>query len=105
MSDIQKRNLAAESKYFSEVGKRISIGQITLDSVHGPFETQFGPQYIYRFKIDTDCILVWFTGTKLESKAGDIVIMKSATIKEHKEWKGWKETIISRPTFDKERIA
>lgn len=110
MDKIQKRSLAAESKYFGEVGQRLPIGQITLDSIHGPFETQFGPQYIYRFKIDTDRILVWFTGTvllkfgvDLKAEAGDIVTMKAATIKEHKEYKGWKETVISRPTFDKEK--
>lgn len=108
MGEVQRRNLAAESKYVGEVGKRMPIGETTLDSIHGPFESQFGPSYIYRFKIDTDRILVWFTGTELrdadsgvKSAPGDIVIIKAATVKEHKEWKGWKETVISRPTFSK----
>jgi hypothetical protein len=41
-------------------------------------------------------LFVWFTGTCLKAKTGDKVTITKATIKNHKEYKGHKETIITR---------
>jgi hypothetical protein len=107
---------AEKSEYFGEVGKRLLIGEAILVGEYGPFDTQWGISRLYKFKKD-NFVFTWFTGSVLnhETRAyskegyqtnykkveiGEVVMIKKATVKEHKEWKGWKETSISRPTFE-----
>ena len=83
------------SEYFGEIKQRLSLGELTLSSVYGPIEGEFGPTYIYRF-MNEKHLFVWFTGKCLKTKVGDKVMVTKATIKDHKEYKGQKETIITR---------
>jgi len=104
------------SEYFGEVGKRLPIGEVELIGVYGPFDSPWGPSRLYKFKKD-NFVFTWFTGTVLNHEIkvytkegyqtnykkveiGEAVLIKKATVKEHKEWHSWKETSITRLTFE-----
>lgn len=107
---------AEKSKHFGEVGTRLLIGEAILVGEYGPFDTQWGLSRLYKFKKD-NFVFTWFTGsvlnheTRVYSKEdyqtnykkveiGEIVMIKKATVREHKEWHGWKETSITHLTFE-----
>lgn len=90
---------AATSCWFPEVtvGQRVKIGEAKMEKIIGPYEGQYGPLYIYKFSQQEGAItLVWFTGKLLNDITGNKIFIKRATIKELREYKGRKETVLSR---------
>jgi len=111
---VADKSIKEASQHFGEVGKRLSIGEVVLVGEYGPFEGQFGISRLYKFK-QGNFTFTWFTSTILNHEKigqngytynykkveiGETVMIKAAKVQEHKEWKGWKETSISRPTFE-----
>lgn len=88
---------AATSKHVGTVGDR-QTWELTVRSVFS-FETNFGMTYIH-IMADKDGNVVVHKGTHQGLERGDVVKGK-ATIKEHGEREGVKQTIISRPKFEK----
>ena len=121
LSERKAKMLEADkSEYFGEVGKRLLIGEVILVGAYGPWESQFGTSRLYKFKKD-NFVFTWLTGSVLNHETkrtvgegalegqitdykkveiGEAVMIKVAKVKEHKEWHGWKETAILRPTFE-----
>lgn len=89
-------------EYLGTPGQRIEIGEVKLLSIYGPMDSQFGPQYIYRFSTGKH-LLVWFTGRLLGKQAGESLHILKATVREHKEYHNQKETIISRATLAQDK--
>lgn len=88
----------AQSQYVGTVGEKITI-EATL-AFEASYQTQFGTTSIYSFKDAEGNTLVWKTSSSLW--AGEKVVMKgdkirfTATIKEHSEYKGEKQTMLQR---------
>lgn len=90
----------AESKYFGEVGKRYKdkvINDVTLITT---WETQWGVTYIYKITLEDGSILTWKTSNGLYLDKNEKFDKISFTIKEHKEYKGEKQTEVTRCKVD-----
>jgi hypothetical protein len=88
---------AAESKseFYGTIGERIRKERATYVSARY-FENDWGGKFIYTFKIG-DNVFTWFTQSTLADgiQPGDEVEL-SGTVKEHKEYNGVNQTVLSR---------
>ena len=91
---IEERKVAAESKHFGEVGKRARDVKITYLKSTG-FDSQYGYTFIHSFAADDGSKLIWKTGSNFELNSGESVVA-TFTVKSHDEYKGHKQTHISR---------
>lgn len=97
------RNAQKEaSNYVGEVGKRIDLN-ITEMKLLTSWETQWGMTWLYRFVDTNGNVLVWFASKPMErvNENGvyeDVTEVNRirATVKEHSERDGVKQTIITR---------
>lgn len=86
---------AAESKYVGTVGKR-ETWTATLDFVTG-YETAYGYTTVLKFKTSDGGCLVWkASNTELARSDVGNVYTVTGTVKKHEEYKGSKQTLVSR---------
>lgn len=96
---IQKeveRAKKVETKYFGEVGKRYKDKVITDVTLVTTWETQWGVTYIYKITLEDGSILTWKTSNGLYLDRNEEYDKISFTVKEHKEYKGEKQTEVTR---------
>lgn len=87
--------------HIGTVGKRIEI--TAKLACRYEFSGYYGDTYLYKFEDETGNVLTWKTSTILSltgekndyPRKGDVVTFK-ATVKEHGEYKGQDQTVISR---------
>jgi hypothetical protein len=91
------------SQYVGEVGKRETFTATLVYTTD--LESQFGVTHLYKFKDEAGNILVWFASSVFYNVAegrdidlGDTVKF-DATVKNHEEYKGIKQTMISRAVW------
>lgn len=101
--ELKAKNGEHISEYIGTVGER---REFTCKLVgHFCYESNFGgygywtdnTMHIYKFKDENGDIVVWNTATYLDDDKPEYKF--KATIKEHSEYKGEKQTVISRPKF------
>ena len=81
------------SQFIGEVGQKL---EIKVEYIGSPFfESKFGRTYIHQFKDESGNKLVWKSGTVVLQEEHQMVTLKG-TIKEHSEYKGEKQTILTR---------
>lgn len=80
-------------EYAGAVGDKITTAA-TVECVTG-FDGQYGYMYVYNFKDVHGHLLVWFTGKDLDVNTGDKIRI-SGTIKKLNEYKGIKQTVLTR---------
>lgn len=85
-------------EYYGTVGKR-EVFELTYLG-ENTFDTQFGVMHIIRFKDAAGHLFVWKTTSPWleEREAGQLFKVKG-TIKEHADYKGTKQTVLSRVTL------
>ena len=86
-----------ESKYFGEIGKRYKdkvIQDLTL--VTSWYNYQWGATYIYKITLEDESVLTWKTSNSLYLEENEQFDKISFTVKEHKEYKGEKQTEVTR---------
>lgn len=94
--------------YVGEPKKRMDF-TLTLASDH-EFDGYYGRMHVYEFADEQGNCIVWMTQNPIEcydeergdwayAEVGDVVEMK-ATIKEHKEYRGVKQTLVNRPKIN-----
>lgn len=79
--------------YPAEEKERIRDITVTVSSIHG-FDSFYGYTNIYTFTTDL-YTFVWMTSKSLDLAIGDSILL-TGTIKTHKEYKGVKQTVLSR---------
>lgn len=89
-----RRRKAASSEYYGNVGERTEV-EMKLDFTTS-FESSFGRCYVQTFKSANHVFV--YMGKDLGVDKGEKVNMKF-TIKDHSEFRGVKQTKISRPTI------
>lgn len=91
----------AETKYFGEVGKRYKDKTIKDVTLITTWETQWGVTHIYKITLEDGAVLTWKTSNGLylydKNEKFDKI---SFTVKEHKEYKGEKQTEVTRCKVD-----
>jgi hypothetical protein len=88
----QKEAEAAASNYVGNVGDRLSFDLVV--QFVSSFETQFGIMHVHVMKDDAGNVIV-YKGNRIAAK--DEKVSLKATVKDHKEYKGVKQTVICRP--------
>jgi hypothetical protein len=95
-----KKEAKKPSEYVGEVGKRMKSLTLTLAKITNLGEGTFGLRYLYRFVDANDNVLVWFTGNMLDADTREFfentVYTGDVSIKEHQEYKGTKQTVLTR---------
>ena len=81
------------NEYAGAVGDKITT-EVTVEHATG-FDGQYGYMYVYNFKDVHGHLLVWFTSKNLGVDTGDKIRI-SGTIKKLNEYKGIKQTVLTR---------
>jgi len=93
---IERENAAKNpSEWQGEIKKREVFNNLTVSSVI-PIDSDFGTTYLYTMLDGQGNIFKWFS-------SGDVLDVGTtydlkATVKKHDEWKGQKQTVITRAT-------
>lgn len=92
----EKEEANAESKYFGEIGIRYKDKVIKDVVCITKYQTQWGINSIYKITIEDDATLFWKTNKYIDNEKSFDKI--SFTVKAHNEYKGEKQTEITRCT-------
>lgn len=87
---------AAKSEYFGEVGKRYKDKAIQSVNLITAWETQWGVTHIYKITLEDGVVLIWKSSNGLYLEDGEDFDKISFTIKGHNEYKGEKQTEVTR---------
>lgn len=82
-----------KSEWIGEIGERVRDIPATIKSIRG-FEGMYGYTRIITF-VAEEGIITWFTSSCPDVVEGDEVEI-TATVKDHKEYKGVRQTVVSR---------
>lgn len=85
-----------ETNYFGEVGKRYKDKVISDVTLITSWETQWGYTGIYKITLEDGSVLTWKTNNSLYLDRNEEYDKISFTVKEHKEYKGEKQTEVTR---------
>jgi hypothetical protein len=87
------------SEYVGDIKERLRDLQVTLTSARS-FDGFYGTSFIYTF-VCGENVLVWMTSSCKDIEVGDHFLL-TGTVKEHSEYKGVKQTKLSRCIIKKE---
>ena len=93
--DEERRNqqeLEQGSEHVGEIGDKLEVKCSTFKTVYS-FDTQFGTSWIYRFTDSNNNVYTWTTSTCVED---DKVVSIKGTVKKHDEYRGVKQTVLTR---------
>lgn len=82
----------ATSEYVGKVGERLNF-DVREAKLLTSFETYYGTTHLYRFIDANGNVLIWFTGNSVDVETMPRI---KATVKEHSERDGVKQTILTR---------
>lgn len=91
----------SHSEYIGEIKERIRDLEVTLTNCRN-FEGFYGTTFIYTFA-NGENVLVWMTSSCKDIVKGDTILL-TGTVKDHKEYKGVKQTVLSRCIIKKESV-
>ena len=86
-----EKKACAESEYVGNIGDKVEFDVVAGDVVYSTY-TDYGMLYIYKFLDANKNVYIWKSSKELE---GDINKIKG-TIKNHEEYNGVKQTILTR---------
>lgn len=91
-ADAEKETIT----YYGNIKDKIKDLKVTGRCV-ACFDTMYGVSKIYRFTDTENHVFVWKTGTDIECKEdGTFTGIVKGTIKEHREYNGEKQTVLTR---------
>ena len=95
VADAAKASLEpkSNSEYLGEVKERLRDLEVTLTDVRS-FDGFYGTTFIYTFAYNEN-VLVWMTSSCKDIEVGEKLLL-TGTVKEHSEYKGVKQTKLSR---------
>lgn len=92
----QRAEAAAASSYYGKAGDKIKGLQVKGRIIAG-YETIYGYTYIYQFTDTENHVFIWKTSKSIETDdGGNYSGTISGTIKDHTEYKGTKQTVLTR---------
>lgn len=87
----EQQEADGKSEYVGNVGDRITVEVETIKCVTG-WDTQYGVTFIYKMVDAAGNVYTWKTSKSVEDKKSTI----TGTVKEHKEYRGVKQTELTR---------
>ena len=97
-ADIERQKARESSVHFGTVGER-SVYALTVTKILTT-ESQWGTTWICKFVDESGNFATWFSSRCVNFAVGEKVTVKG-TVKEHKEYQGIKETVLTRCTVTK----
>ena len=92
----QALNMIATPEHLGEVGQKLTV---KVKYVHTSwFDSRFGRNYFHKFVDENGNILTWKTTSFIDEDYGTEFTL-SGTVKEHTEYKGDKQTVMTRCTL------
>lgn len=92
----QKAEAAAASEYIGKAGDKLKGVHVKGRIIAG-YETQWNYVYIYQFTDEANHVFIWKTAASIDTDdSGNFCGKISGTIKEHNEYNGTKQTILTR---------
>jgi hypothetical protein len=91
----QELNNRPESNYIGKIGDKINNLKLTVIT-QTVLESQYGYTYLYNFTDDNGNRVSWFSSNDQKLDNNQTVIIKIGTIKDCKEYRGEKQTVITR---------
>lgn len=91
----KRRQEAQESRWMGSEGERLRGLKVTLEHVRGLGDNGWGWTELFKFRTEDGAVVTWITGSAPEIEPG-MKYQLSGTVKKHKEYKGIKETQITR---------
>lgn len=85
-----QKNQVTPSEYIGDIGGKIEF--TAVPSCVYSYDTQWGVSYIYKFTVDNN-VIVWKTSNRLDDCKE---VHVKATVKAHEEYRGVKQTEITR---------
>ena len=92
----EREKAVANSEYFGNVGCRYKDKDILSVSLITSWETQFGITRIYKIVLENGETLTWKTSNYLYLESNEKFDKISFTVKSHNEYKGEKQTEVTR---------
>lgn len=89
---------AKESEYIGNEGEKVNM-IVTLDHI-AYWESIYGTTYVYTFTDEKGNVIVWKTAKGMAIENGEKITL-TGTIKEHSEYKGVKQTVLTRCKINK----
>lgn len=89
----QEHKEEAKSEYQGEVGDKLEI-QCSSFKCISTFDNMYGTTWLYKFTDESGNIYTWFASSPVQDE--DKVIAIKGTVKKHEEYKGVKQTIMTR---------
>jgi hypothetical protein len=93
-----EQNAGRVDAYFGEVGKRVRHVELSYVRSVG-FESMYGYQFLHIFRGPGGESIMWKTATELDLSV-DQKIVATFTVKTHEEYKGRKQTKVSRAVIE-----
>lgn len=93
LSESIKKKIKKESEYVGNIGDKITV-EVILKKVSN-FDSFYGMMSFFIFTDTDGNVFVWKTANDINHEIGDKFTIKG-TIKEHSEYSGTKQTIITR---------
>lgn len=87
----EQQEVDSKSCYVGNVGDRITVEVQTIECI-ASWDTQYGATFIYKMVDEQSNVYTWKTGKGIPNQEATIV----GTIKEHKEFRGVKQTELTR---------
>lgn len=84
------------SNHMGEVGQKLENINATFTRYGTCAGFRGGVTHIYTFTTDEGNVLVWFSSTIIKADVNDKVVITKATVRDHTEYKGVKQTNILR---------
>jgi hypothetical protein len=94
--DAERAEKAAKSQHLGNQGSRLQ-GEVTCTAKF-EIDTHYGPSTIYVFEDESGSQLKWFTASNPGIDKGDKGLLEG-TVKKHDEYRGTKQTILTRCKF------
>lgn len=92
----EKQEQNKDTQYVGEIGQRIKVKIKSVKCIYSYYLEEFNQvNYIYEFRDLSDNILIWKTTKSLDVDEYNNAEL-TGTVKEHKEYKGKKQTVLLR---------
>jgi hypothetical protein len=93
----RKENKKLNPEYFGEIKKRYTFKGVEVTFVRY-LESEWGVKTLIKMVTNDENVLIWFASSSIEIEVGERVDIKG-TVKDHREYHGLKETILTRVSF------
>lgn len=85
--------ITKQSHHIGQAGQKLRIKATYCFTAE--FDSNWGTTYIHKFEDERGNVFVWKASKPIEANKGEIVFL-NGTVKEHSEYKGEKQTILTR---------